>query len=339
MKMKKINLIVTILIVVSISTSVSAEICECNSCKDCTEKLSDDLCSEVRLINDINLLHKEEFVDEKKCIVISESANKVFDCQENEIKFNKTLAFSMDGVTGVYIVYSRNVTIKNCGISGFVEGIAIGLTNDSNIRDNAVSSNLVGISVKKFAYNNMIFNNKCFLNDIGMDVTQSSYNKISKNLIFSNGVLTDHGGGLLLKVDTNFNEIADNKIYNNIGDGISIIGYVACIGGRGCPESKKVIGNKLINNEITNNTYGIVSILSELAAYSNNVCGNVKSDFNSSDWMDSRGNDNTCDNPNGWNDDGKEGCAYKCEEQKPPDNYAKPDYNFILAIVWIVKNC
>jgi len=315
----------------------TAEVCECDSCKDCTVKLESSLCTEVKLINDMTITQKEELVDEMICIKITESANKIFDCQGNEIKVPQEFIRSLSGSNGIYVSRSKNVTIKNCDVSGFWTGILFALTNDSKIINNTLSFNGIGISVAGFSYNNTIVNNKCFYNnDCGIQIFQSQYTNVSKNLVFSNGFARGDGNGISLLYETNFNEITDNKIYNNSGAGILVTG-VGCEGScRGYPGHKKVIGNKVINNEITNNTYGIVSILSELTAYSNKVCGNVKSDFNSSDWMDSVGNDNTCDNPNGWNDNEKKRCTYKCEEQNPQDNHAEMDYNIILAIVIIL---
>ncbi len=35
-------------------------------------------------------------------------------------------------------------------------------------------------------------------------------------------------------------------------------------------------------------------------------------DFSSYDWQSSSGDNNTCDNPDGWNDEGTIGCTYSC---------------------------
>jgi len=312
----------------------TAEVCECDSCKDCTVKLESSLCTDVKLINDMTITKKEELVDEMICIKISESANKIFDCRENEIKVPQEFIRSLPGSNGIYVSRSKNVTIKNCDVSGFWAGILFALTNDSKIINNTLSFNGIGISVAGFSYNNTVVNNKCFYNnDCGIQIFQSQYTNVSKNLVFSNGFARGDGNGISLIYETKFNEITDNKIYNNSGPGILVTG-VGCEGScRGYPGHKKVIGNKVINNEITGNTYGLVSVLSDTSVYSNNICGNEKSDFNSSDWMASNGNYNTCNNSGGWNDSGKEGCTYKCGESRVDYGF---DYGFYLAILIIV---
>ncbi len=67
----------------------------------------------------------------------------------------------------------------------------------------------------------------------------------------------------------------------------------------------------LISSVISRNNIGIYSLYSNLTAINNKVCSNNR-DFNSSDWMQSYGENNSCDIPDGWNDTGVIGCKYPC---------------------------
>jgi len=74
--------------------------------------------------------------------------------------------------------------------------------------------------------------------------------------------------------------------------------------------------NTLANNTAnSNNVYGIHIYSSNNTLNSNKACNNTESDFylgyglgNSGDW-------NTCGNPDGWDDNGEEGCTYICEHE------------------------
>ena len=77
----------------------------------------------------------------------------------------------------------------------------------------------------------------------------------------------------------------------------------------------RFINLNIINNSISNCDYGIYAQNSNSIIHSNTVCNNTNNDFYSQDWHSSSGDDNTCDNPDGWNDDGTTGCTYACASQ------------------------
>ncbi|MFN3527674.1 MAG: nitrous oxide reductase family maturation protein NosD [Candidatus Altarchaeaceae archaeon] len=70
--------------------------------------------------------------------------------------------------------------------------------------------------------------------------------------------------------------------------------------------------NTLTGNNATLNKIGIFSQKSNSIINSNFVCGNINYDFYSSNWLSSYGDNNTCGNPDGWNDKGTKGCTYSC---------------------------
>jgi parallel beta-helix repeat protein len=70
--------------------------------------------------------------------------------------------------------------------------------------------------------------------------------------------------------------------------------------------------NSIYTNSISNNSVGIYSQNASSMINSNYVCNNTNLDLNSSNWLSSTGINNTCQNPDGWNDNGKTGCSDSC---------------------------
>ncbi|PKP54460.1 MAG: hypothetical protein CVT90_01165, partial [Candidatus Altiarchaeales archaeon HGW-Altiarchaeales-3] len=104
--------------------------------------------------------------------------------------------------------------------------------------------------------------------------------------------------------------------------------------------------NTFKGNDISNNGIGIYSENSSSIINSNFVVGNSISDFDSPDWHGSSGINNTCDNSDGWDDDGKEGCSFSyydnpCDLNN--DGITIHDYNDLMTtykcFLGITKNC
>ena len=71
--------------------------------------------------------------------------------------------------------------------------------------------------------------------------------------------------------------------------------------------------NYIINNRVNENYNGIAMSNSNTnSVRSNVVCQNTNLDFNLASGTGNSGNDNWCDNPDGWNDDGTTGCSTPC---------------------------
>ncbi|MDI6730836.1 MAG: right-handed parallel beta-helix repeat-containing protein [Candidatus Altarchaeum sp.] len=339
--MKKINLIIAVLIVALIGINVSAEICECNSCKDCIEKLSEDSCSEIRLNKDIDIHSQEEGIISYgtfSCIESLEFNNKIFDCQGHKIKGNAMFYNDNDKEVyinkpatirdGIILFNNFNSTIKNCIFLEFSSGISIAVnTSNNKIVNNTLYINSYEISIGSFSSNNIIINNTIYKNREGIEIVRSTNNTLTNNILHSNT------NGIMTYINANFNKIFNNKIYDNTENGIWMSLLGGCFG-KGCTHQGST-GNELSNNEITGNDVGINSESSNFTANSNFVCGNNK-DFELVYSVVGEGNDNVCDNPNTWNDKGKKGCTHKCNEQKTPDKQTESDYNFILAIAIIL---
>ncbi|MEM3467265.1 MAG: NosD domain-containing protein, partial [archaeon] len=124
-----------------------------------------------------------------------------------------------------------------------------------------------------------------------------------------NCMITGFEYGIYIFNNSNFNEILNNKISDNNEAGIVISN---CVGSGECGNGN--INNTIEDNEILNNKIGIFSNSSNSTINRNVVCGNTDYDFYSEDWLSSSGTNNTCSNPDGWNDDGTIGCTKTCDE-------------------------
>ena len=165
--------------------------------------------------------------------------------------------------------------------------------------------------------NNTIINNIVNDNSGGIDLWNSSNNDIANNTIVNNNV-----NGIYIICNSSFNNVLNNEILNNNRTGIEIIADVyyyswsgnvsMCSGGS---------DNTIQGNTISNNNIGIYSQNSNSTINLNVVCGNINLDFNSSDWLSSSGDNNTCDNADGWNDEGIESsCTFRCPVLCDSDN-------------------
>jgi len=260
MKKDNLKLIVFIGIVMFYHlNTVGAEVCECNSCISCTERLSDNSCDEVRLINDIFISNNEDFIKGKygrtSCIVGSNVEglynysfnDKIFDCQGHEIKRVK----SGDEFRGKAINFLniKNSVIKNCIISGFSSGIEIGGANNKILNNSISFCSVSGISLG-ISGNNEVIKNEIYGNSNGLYITGSSKNTIINNKIHSNI------NGITLYYHANFNNIVNNKIYNNSETGIymmDIFDRQACKRVSISECSQPNTGNEITKNEITKN--------------------------------------------------------------------------------------
>ena len=178
----------------------------------------------------------------------------------------------------------------------------------------------------------------------------SSNNKVFNNTLTSNG-----NNGVLLMGFTDMINLTESTILNNYDgiwiedcSGISITGNTV--------NSNKERGIGLVNsantilqrNGVSNNLIGLYSENSNSTINTNTVCDNTNLDFNSSAWLSSTGDNNTCSNPDGWNDTIRTGCTFKCPEK--PFNcdlnnggiYVK-DYNDLMSdyncFLGVERNC
>jgi parallel beta-helix repeat protein len=119
--------------------------------------------------------------------------NVVVNCQDHFIK----CIDDCNGTAGIRIDNQTNVTIKNCYIYNFTDGIKL---------ENSASENLL--------YSNYLYNNSD-----GIDVNNATGNNVTRNLIDDNVVcginISDLGNSA--PVASTRNSIWDNKIWNSSG--------------------------------------------------------------------------------------------------------------------------
>ena len=153
--------------------------------------------------------------------------------------------------------------------------------------------------------NNSLTNNTANSNNrYGIYLSSSSNNSLTNNTANLNNVT-----GIYIFGNSNFNKILNNKILNNGKTGITLSN---CGFWGHCYDNAGNSNNIIKDNKILNNNVGIFSHQSNSTINNNVVCRNANLDFNSSAWQSSSGDNNTCNNSDGWNDTSVTGCKISC---------------------------
>ena len=270
-------------------------------------------------------------------VIIINASNVVLDC--NGAIINGTMTGSDYGI------YSRdydNVTIKNCNVMNYLHGIELEMSSNSTITDNDLSFNSYGIylfysdnstvtsnNANSNRYkgiglasssNNLVTNNNASMNEDGIFLGPLS----SNNRIEGDNASSNRQAGIYIYGNSSSNNFSNNKINNNLY-GIYLGPCICPTCSHYCPGGN--FNNTVKVNEILDNEIGIFSNQSNSVIDSNMVCNNTELDFNSSDWLTSSGDNNTCNKPDDWNDDGTTGCTYQCPKCVTPtdDLYINSD--------------
>lgn len=310
--------ILTILIIIGSVNAyklIGDYICTCDSCEDCTNALNSEKCREVKLIVNITS-HYGNCIDNPLNF-----KNKIFDCQGNRISGD-------GGGSGIYLNRKQDNIIRNCAISYFEFGIYIGYSSKNILRNNDLNSNVWAGIFLNSSSNTIIANNTVNLNNYGIVLFFSSKNNVTNNIVNSNydgiyiinssdeniiesNIINSNKNGLYILYNSNFNKILNNEILNNSNSGIIMSNcniFGNCLAGN---KNNIIESNKIINNRI-----GIFSQNSFSIINNNSVCNNTELDFSSNNWLSSSGSNNACDKPDGWNDNNKIGCTYRCFEEE-----------------------
>ena len=117
--------------------------------------------------------------------------NIIFDCQDHIIQCSG----GCSGRAGIKVSGKNNVTIRNCNISNFADGIKVDtLSNRTQIVNNFLYNNSDGLDLNNATnssvYNNIVFQNSfCGVNISGMNngLNSGTYNTIWNNKITNNG--------------------------------------------------------------------------------------------------------------------------------------------------------
>ncbi|ODS38120.1 MAG: hypothetical protein A7315_12805 [Candidatus Altiarchaeales archaeon WOR_SM1_79] len=327
--------------------------CFCSNCDECEEKLNNNSCDVVKLTQDI--------INQSGTCINNPAGfnNKIFDCQGHVIDGDNSAG---NNDFGIDLNGKSNNVIRNCEIrefsgvwgSNWGHGKIIRLTNANNVTiiNNTIhdgngalagialsgshNCNIIGNTVYNMRYgnlyggiyldgtwasssNNTIANNNVTSNDNdGILVLQSSDNTVINNTANSNNM-----AGIDLDYYSNNNKVINNTVNSNGDYGIIL--------------SRFSNNNTLQDNEISNNSVGIHSYQSNSTINLNYVCGNTNLDFNSSDWLSSSGDNNTCDNPDEWNDTETTGCTYSCVYGRGEKIVFSSDRNANNYNIWMMN--
>jgi len=156
-----------------------------------------------------------------KAIIIGAN-NIIFDCDNNYI----VGPGDQNGVPAISIVQKTGVTIKNCRIKWYGDGIKNSQSNKNIITDNTiVNIKGTGISLSdsnsNVISNNFVSNYGKYGDDIfgehGISLDTSNYNKVSNNFVSKQRAL-----GIDLSSSEN-NVVSYNTVFNNEHSGISLL--------------------------------------------------------------------------------------------------------------------
>ncbi|MDD5416771.1 MAG: NosD domain-containing protein [Candidatus Aenigmarchaeota archaeon] len=204
-------LIILIFVIILSSTSYSYNITAnglyCGSCSDCTDA-----------INNVttNVTYLNASISTTSTCINSPSSfnNEIFDCQ------GYTIDGDDSGVSdrGILINTKNNVTVRNCIITDFYEGLRISSSSYNNtLYNNTVTSNTRGIYLYTSSKYNNVTNNTVNANTVyGIYIAGASNNTFINNSIVSN---TNYGLYMTPAYDSTG---SDNNTFftNNFSDNI-----------------------------------------------------------------------------------------------------------------------
>jgi len=152
-----------------------------------------------------------------KSALIIGANNITLDCAEHFIIGNVTKPGFPPDEIGINSSSRLNVTIKNCQIKSFEEGILLYRTSFSTLENNTLAQNVLGIHLFYSDFNILVRNiakNISSGGGAGIFLERSSHNMLMNNTVRS------HGFGMYF-LYSDFNNILNNLFENN-GQGISL---------------------------------------------------------------------------------------------------------------------
>jgi len=173
---------------------------------------------------------------------------------------------SGNGTSSGILVNADNVTIKNCNIYNFTEGISMNESSSSKIINNTINNNTKGIGFYNITAgsnnNSVIYNDIIYNTESGIHVKDSYGNNVSDNLInynrngisvldsyevtiFNNTISDNSDNGIYMEDNSKRNSIIKNMVlYNDVGININ---------------ETNVINNSIYDN-FFNNTINVIDI-------------------------------------------------------------------------------
>jgi len=179
---------------------VVSDICECASCSECTEKLNDNSCKEVRLTQDI-------IGQYGTCIDNPGDFNyKIFDCQGHLIR-GKNMGY------GIYLDIKNNNIIKNCKIENFYRGVFINIGRSNRLLNNRIKDCVEQGIYLDSSIRNVLEDNSLRRNKYGIKILGGYNNELRRNVVCGN-----------LKFDVYVYDSSPNEFEDNYCDEYSEIG-------------------------------------------------------------------------------------------------------------------
>jgi thermitase len=171
----------------------------------------------------------------------------LWSCDGNNMSGNCLANNFLDGI-GLY--YSNRNTITVNTVSACIIGIDIFTSNNNTINSNTVLGNIVGIYLYDYSDGNIVNNNNVQggnapFDAIGIALTTSRENVISRNVASNNTF--EFGAGIYLEWSSNNNTIIQNTITDN-NYGISI-GYWGLFGQEDQDDNNTIYYNNVIENK------------------------------------------------------------------------------------------
>ncbi len=264
-------------------TNMCSGTATCNSCSDCSDKLNGSY--------DTVLLAANVSNRAGTCIVFG-ADNVVFDCDGHTLDGDDSGTDS-----GISLAGKSGNTVKNCTVTDFYYGIRLTSSSDDNTLEyNTTSSNEHGIYLYDASGNTIHHNLVNSNSGEGIQLYFSSMNTLSTNEARSNG-----DAGIRLS-SSDSNTVSANDLLDNDPGAWGLM-----VGGSD--------NNIISGNDVTGNESGIsLSNANGNDLLWNTVCSDQGPDFSMTNSSSAnQGDQNTCDQVDGWADDGKNsGCTYRC---------------------------
>jgi parallel beta-helix repeat protein len=211
--------------------------------------------------------------------------NLILDCQGHNITGNGS-------GNGIYAQYVKNVTVKNCYVSMFANGIYFYASNFTTIMSNTADNNSIGIRVERGYYNTITSNTASnSQNNLGIYVAYGSNNILSDNTANNNpnfGIGVTGGFNNTLTGNS-----AENNYYGfsiNTENSIVTLNRAEGNSGYGLVASVASGGNEIYNNYFDNannvfdesavgNYWNVTEITGSNIIGGNYIGGNFWSDY------------------------------------------------------------
>jgi len=163
------------------------------------------------LENDVIHSNPENNDTLQACVEAFGASRFTLDCQGNSIIGQGPNVDSGSGL-GIYVQNSNGITIKNCEVTKFGQGITLDSTDNSLLDNNVVRVTSTGITLWMGSDNNRLTNNKVLFNDDGVDIMESTRNILTGNVADSNRI-----NGIFLGDRSGGNSFDNNTVTNTQG--------------------------------------------------------------------------------------------------------------------------